>query len=82
MKIAVLNGSPKGNYSITLQSSLYLAKLYKEDEFEVMNVGNKLKSLEKDITHSKHYSRNQTWCFFPTLFTHSLLLIRCTKPLN
>ncbi len=53
MKIAVLNGSPKGNYSITLQSSLYLAKLYKEDEFEVMNVGNKLKSLEKDITPLK-----------------------------
>lgn len=53
MKIAVLNGSPKGNYSITLQSSLYLAKLYKEDTFEVMNVGSKIKSLEKDITPLK-----------------------------
>lgn len=37
MKIAVLNGSPKGKYSTTLQSTLYLEKLYKEDQFEVMN---------------------------------------------
>lgn len=50
MKIAVLNGSPKGKYSTTLQSTLYLEKLYKEDQFEVMNVGNKVKSLEKDIS--------------------------------
>lgn len=84
MKIAVLNGSPKGNYSITLQSSLYLAKLYKEDTFEVMNVGSEAKSnhWKKTSLHSRLCSIGQTWFFFPIPSTHSLHLTKCIEPLN
>ena len=50
MNILVLNGSPKGKYSITLQTTRYLKKLYPQHTFEVLNVGSKIKSLEKDFT--------------------------------
>ena len=50
MKILVLNGSPKGNYSITLQTVHYLAQLHPEHDFKVLNVGQKIKSLEKNFT--------------------------------
>jgi len=49
MKILILNGSPKGKYSITLQTTRYLEKLYPQQSFEVLNVGQKTKSLEKDF---------------------------------
>lgn len=50
MNIAVINGSPKGNYSITLQSVLYLQKRYTSEHFEIFNAGNRIKSLEKDFS--------------------------------
>ena len=52
MNILVLNGSPKGNYSITLQTVLYLQKLYPTHHFEILNVGQKIKSLEKDFSNA------------------------------
>ena len=53
MKILVLNGSPKGKYSITLQHTRYLEKLYPQHSFEVLNVGQKIRSLEKDFSAAK-----------------------------
>ena len=53
MKILVLNGSPKGKYSITLQHTRYLEKLYPQHSFDVLNVGQKIKSLQKDFTPAK-----------------------------
>ncbi len=50
MKILVLNGSPKGAYSITLQTVMYLQKKFKECEFEILHVGQTIKKLEKDFT--------------------------------
>jgi len=50
MNILVLNGSPKGNYSITLQTVLYLEKLNPGHKFEVLNVGSQIRSYEKDFT--------------------------------
>ncbi len=50
MKIAVINGSPKGKYSITLQTVLYLERLYPEHEFSVLNAGSTIKTLEKDFS--------------------------------
>jgi len=50
MKILVLNGSPKGEYSITLQTVNYLAKLHPEHTFEVLHVGQRIKTLEKDFS--------------------------------
>ena len=53
MKILVLNGSPKGKYSITLQHTRYLQKLYPQHSFEVLNVGQKIKSLSKDFASAR-----------------------------
>ena len=50
MKILVLNGSPKGKYSITLQTINYFQKICPKHEFQVIHVGQKIKALEKDFT--------------------------------
>lgn len=48
MKITVLNGSPKGDLSVTMQSVAYLAKLYPQHEFNVLHIAQRLKRLEND----------------------------------
>ena len=53
MKFLVLNGSPKGNYSITLQTVNYLAALHPEHSFKVLNVGQKIKALEKNFAPAR-----------------------------
>ena len=53
MKIAVINGSPKGKYSITLQTVLYLERKYPGHQFCVLNAGQKIKALEKDFSEAK-----------------------------
>lgn len=53
MKIAVINGSPKGKYSITLQTIRYLQLNNPDHEFEVLNAGQRIKALEKDFTDAK-----------------------------
>ena len=53
MKILILNGSPKGKYSITLQTTRYLQKVYPDHCFEVFNVGQKTKSLQKDFSPAR-----------------------------
>ena len=50
MNILVINGSPKGNYSISLQTMLYLQKIYPMHDFEILNVGQQIKAIEKDFT--------------------------------
>ena len=50
MNILVLNGSPKGKYSITLQTVNYLEKLYPTHQFEILHVGQRIKALEKDFS--------------------------------
>ena len=50
MEILVLNGSPKGKYSITLQTVEYLKLLHPQQHFEILNVGQTIKSLEKDFS--------------------------------
>ncbi len=49
MKILVINGSPKGEHSITLQTIRYLEKLHPEHSFQVLHAGQKIKSLEKNF---------------------------------
>lgn len=48
MKITVLNGSPKGDLSVTLQSVAYLAKLYPQHEFMIHHIAQRVRRLEKD----------------------------------
>lgn len=50
MNILVLNGSPKADYSITLQTVRYLEKLHQSHTFEVLHVGRQIKQLEKDFS--------------------------------
>ncbi len=49
MRIAVLSGSPKGEYSITLQTIRYLEKVYSAHDFHVVHVGQRIRALEKDM---------------------------------
>ena len=53
MEILIINGSPKGKYSITLQTTRYLEKLYPQHHFSVFNAGQKTKSLEKDFAPAR-----------------------------
>ena len=53
MKIAVINGSPKGKYSITLQTVRFLEIKYPEHEFCVLHAGQRIKALEKDFSEAR-----------------------------
>ncbi|MBQ3574681.1 MAG: NAD(P)H-dependent oxidoreductase, partial [Clostridia bacterium] len=53
MKILVLNASPKGEYSITLQTVKYLMKRFPDHEYEILNVGAKIRTFEKDFSTAK-----------------------------
>lgn len=46
----MLNGSPKGKNSITLQTVLYLEKLHPEHEFTILHIGQRIRQYEKDLT--------------------------------
>lgn len=50
MNIVVLNGSPKGKKSITLQTVLYLEKRFPKHELNVFHIGQRIKSYEKDFS--------------------------------
>ena len=47
MKIVALSGSPKGNLSITLAYFKYLQKQFPEHSFSIINIGQKIKKIEK-----------------------------------
>lgn len=50
MNICVLNGSPRGMYSTTLHTVLYLQKRYPCHNFEIIHVGSKIRALEQEMT--------------------------------
>ena len=52
MNVLVLNGSPKGDYSITLQTVLYLQTINPQKSFTILNVGQRIKALENDFTEA------------------------------
>ena len=49
MKILVLNASPKGQNSTTVQTALYLQALHPEHTFTFLPVGQRIKAYEKDF---------------------------------
>ncbi len=53
MHILILNGSPKGSYSITLHTCLYIQKHFPHHTYEILPVGQKIKSLEKDFAPAR-----------------------------
>lgn len=50
MNILIVNGSPKGKYSITLQTCRYLELLNPEHSFEVLHAGQLIKRLQRDFS--------------------------------
>ena len=48
MKIIVLNGSPKGEDSITIQYVAYIQKHYPQHDFRIIHVSQQIKRIEKD----------------------------------
>lgn len=50
MKVLVLNGSPAGKDSITLQTVSFIAEHFGSHQFETLHVGRRIKSMEKDFS--------------------------------
>lgn len=53
MNILILNGSPKGTNSTTLYTALYLEALHLEHNFNLLHVGQRIKSFEKNFDDVK-----------------------------
>jgi len=47
MHVAILNGSPKGNLSVTLQYVLFLQKHFPDHTFSIHSIGERIRSIEK-----------------------------------
>ncbi|MCD8231525.1 MAG: NAD(P)H-dependent oxidoreductase [Clostridiales bacterium] len=52
MNIVIINGSPKGPYSITLHTCLYIQKLFPEHTYEILHAGQKIRAYEKDMSEA------------------------------
>jgi len=48
MKIIVLNGSPKGRLSVTMEYIQYIQNNYKEHELQIINISQQINKIEKD----------------------------------
>ena len=53
MNILVINGSPKGENSITVQTVKYLEKIFVSHTFSYLNVGSSIKGLERDFSNAQ-----------------------------
>lgn len=53
MNILIINGSPKGKYSVTLQTLNYLAYKYPEHNYKVLHAGQQIKKFTRDFTSAK-----------------------------
>jgi multimeric flavodoxin WrbA len=58
MNILVINGSPKGKYSITLQTINYLQRKFKDHIFTVLNAGQIIRGIEMDFSKSRDMLQN------------------------
>ena len=47
MKIVVLNGSPKGDSSVTVHSAKYLQKKFPEHDFNIIHIAKRIKGIER-----------------------------------
>ncbi len=50
MNILVINGSPKGSYSITLQTVLYLEKQFLQHKFTILHAGQRIRAYARDFS--------------------------------
>ena len=59
MNILVVNGSPKGKYSVTLQTSNWLQIKFPNCKFDVIHAGQIIKKLERDFSEAKEKLEKQ-----------------------
>ena len=64
MKVLVINGSPKGNGSVTLQSTEYLKIKFPWIDFDVIHAGQTIKKLERDFSEAKEKIEEADLIFF------------------
>ena len=64
MKILVINGSPKGEYSITLQTIRYLEQQFPQVSFEVLHAGQKIKALEQNFASAADAVKQSDFLLF------------------
>ena len=64
MHILVLNGAPAGENSITLQTVRYLEKRFQQETFEVLHVGQRIRSIEKEFDKAKAALENADLLLF------------------
>jgi len=48
MKITVLNGSPKGKTSVTMQYVHFVQKAFPQHELNIINIAQRIRKIEKD----------------------------------
>ncbi len=58
MNICVINGSPKSETSITLQTTRFLQVVFPEINFQILHAGNHIRMLEKDFSPALEAIRN------------------------
>ncbi len=69
MKIAVLNGSPKGDLSITMQYVKFIQKKFPEHKMKIINISERIKKLEnnkeyfEEVIEEINSSEGVLWAF-------------------
>ena len=69
MKFTILNGSPKGDLSITMQYIKYIENNFPEHDYEIFDISEKIKAIEKNsemydkIINSVSQSDSVIWAF-------------------
>jgi multimeric flavodoxin WrbA len=69
VKIVILNGSPKGNLSVTLQYVLFIQKKFPQHQYQFFNIAQSISKIEKDpnafseIIQAVRFSDAVLWAF-------------------
>ncbi len=64
MQVLVINGSPSGKNSITLQTALFIEKHFKKIEFRYLHVGSRIHAIEKSFAESEEALRSADLLIF------------------
>ena len=77
MRFLVVNGSPKGKYSITLQTVEYLKIVFPEHQFDVLHAGKKSVRWKRIFRRQFHCLKRRMRCCFPIRYIRLLPPASC-----